>query len=121
MMTHLNSKTNTEQSLQSPTTSQANRTIEIETYNIYSANKLLLEQILETIGQITKKTLDKNPQQVMKLEPLILKLYRQLMCFLFNLEAEENRKTGQISIQPEVSLLITKVWNNIWKTLEEKK
>ena len=102
MMTHLNSKINTEQSVQPPTTSQANRIIEVETYNIHSVNKVLLQQILETIGQITKKTLDKNPQQVMKLEPLILELYRQLTHFLFNLEAEENRKTGQISIQPEV-------------------
>ena len=102
MMTHLSSKINTEQSVQPPQTSQANRIIEIETYNIYSVNKVLLQQILETIGQITKKTLDKNPQQVMKLEPLVLELYRQLTHFLFNLEAEENRKTGQISIQPEV-------------------
>ena len=109
-----------EQSVQPPTTSKANRIIEVETYNKYSVNKVLLQQILETIGQITKKTLDKNPQQVMKLKPLILELYRQLTCFLFNLEAEENRKTGQISIQPEVQLLVTKVWNNIWKTLEEK-
>ena len=29
----------------------------------------------------------------MKLEPLVLELYRQLMHLLFNLEAEENRKT----------------------------
>ena len=29
----------------------------------------------------------------MKLEPLVLELYRQLTHFLFNLEAEENRKT----------------------------
>ena len=120
-MTHLDSKINTEQSVQPPTTSQANKIIEIETYNIYSVNKVLLQQILETIGQITKKTLDKNPQQVMKLEPLVLELYRQLTHFLFNLEAEENRKTGQISIQPEVRLLVTKVWNDIWRTLEEKK
>ena len=42
------------------------------------------------------------------------------MHFLFNLEAEENRKTGQISIQPEVQLLVTKIGNDIWKTLEEK-
>ena len=102
MMTHLSSKINTEQSVQPPQTSQANRIIEIETYNIYSVNKVLLQQILETIGQITKKALDKNPQQVMKLEPLVLELYRQLTCFLSNLEAEENRKTGQISIQPQV-------------------
>ena len=102
VMTHLSSKINIEQSVQPPVTTQANRIIEIQTYNIYSVNKVLLQQILETIGQITKLTLDKNPQQVMKLEPLVLELYRQLTCFLFNLEAEENRKTGQISIQPEV-------------------
>ena len=48
-----------EQSVEPPTTSQANRII--ETYNIYSVNKVLLQQILETIGQITKKTLDKKP------------------------------------------------------------
>ena len=77
--------------MQPPTTSQAKRIIEVETYNIYSVNKVLLQQILETIGQITKKTLDKNPQQVMKLKPLILELYRQLTYFLFNLEAKENR------------------------------
>ena len=102
MMTHLNSKINSEQSVQPPETSQANRIIEIETYNIYSVDKVLLQQILETVGQIMKRTLDKNLQQVMKLEPLVLELYRQLTCFLFNLEAEENRRTGQISIQPEV-------------------
>ena len=106
--------------MQPSTTSQINKIIEVETYNIYSVNKVLLQQILETIGQITKKTLNRNPQQVMKLKPLILELYRQLTCFLFNLEAKENAKTGQISIQPEVQLLVTKIWNNTWKTLEEK-
>ena len=101
-MTCLNSKTNIEQSVEPPETSQAEKITEIETYNIYAVNKVLLQQILETVGQITKRTLNKNPQQVMKLEPLALELYRQLTCFLFNLEAEENRKTGQISIQPKV-------------------
>ena len=120
-MTPLNSNTNIEQPVQPPTTSQTDRIIEIVTHNIYSVNKVLLQQILETVGQITKKALNKNPQQVRKLEPLELELYRQLTHFLFNLEAEENRKTGQISIYPEVQLLVTKVWNNIWKTLEEKK
>ena len=52
---------NMEQSMQPSTTSQINKIIEVETYNIYSVNKVLLQQILETIGQITKKTLDKNP------------------------------------------------------------
>ena len=102
-------------------TSQADRIIEIETYNIYSVNKVLLQQILETVGESTKKALNKNPQQVRRLEPLVLELYRQLTHFLFNLEAKENRKCGQISIFPDVQLLVTKVWNHIWKTLEEKK
>ena len=88
--------------MQPSTTFQINKIIEIEMYSIYSVNKVLLQQILETIGQITKKILDRNPQQIMKLKPMILELYRQLMQFLFNLEAEENTKTGQLSVQPEV-------------------
>ena len=81
-------------------TSQADRIIEIETYNIYSVNKVLLQQILETVGQITKKALNKNPQQVRKLEPLVLELYRQLTHFLFNLEAEEKQKKWTNFILP---------------------
>ena len=95
--------------MQPSTTSQINKIIEVEMYNIYSINKVLLQQILETIRQITKKLLDRNPQQIMKLKPMILELYRQLMCFLFNLETKENTMTGQISVQPEVRLLVTKI------------
>ena len=51
---------------------------------------------------------------------MILELYKQLTCFLFNLEAEENTKTGQISVQPEVRQLVTKIWNDIWKILKQK-
>ena len=120
-MTPLNPNTNIEQTMQPPVISQVDREIKIETSNIYSVNKVLLQQILETVGQITSKTLNKNPQQVRELEPLVLELCRQLTCFLFNLEAEENQKSGQISIFPDVRLLVTKVWNHIWKTLEESK
>ena len=91
-----------EQSTPPSTSSQTNKIIEVETYNIYSVNKVILQQILETIRQITKTTLDRNPQQIMKLKPMILELCRQLTHFLFNLEAEENTKTGQISVYPEV-------------------
>ena len=63
--------------MQPSTTSQINKIIEVEMYNIYSVNKVLLQQILEIIRQITKKILDKNPQQIMKLKPMILELYRQ--------------------------------------------
>ena len=90
VMTSLNSNTNIEQTMQPPVISQVDRIIEIETCNIYSVNKVLLQQILETVGQITSKALNKNPQQVRKLEPLVLELYRQLTHFLFSLEAEEN-------------------------------
>ena len=107
-----------EQSTPPSTTSQTNKIIEVETYNIYSVNKVLVQQILETIGQITKKTLDRNPQQILKLKPMILELYRQLTHFLFNLEAEENTKTGQISIYPQQ--LVTEIWDDIWKILEQK-
>ena len=48
-MRPLNSNTNIEQTVQPPMTSQADRIIEIETYNIYSVNKVLLQQILETV------------------------------------------------------------------------
>ena len=120
-MTPLNSHTNSEQTVQPLMTSQVDREIKIEANNIYSVNKVLLQQILETVGQITSKTLNTNPQQIRKLEPLVFELYRQLTHFLFNLEAEENRRTGQISISPDVHLLVTKTWNQIWETLEEKK
>ena len=109
-----------EQSTPPSTSSQTNKIIEVETYNIYSVNKVLVQQILETIGQITKKTLDRNPEQVMKLKPMILELYRQLTHFLFNLEAEENTKTLQISVYWEIQQLVTKIWDDIWKILEQK-
>ena len=117
-MTPLGLYENIEQAIQPLVTSQVDREIKIQTSNKYSVNKILLQQILETVGQITSKTLNRNPQQVKKLEPLVLELYRQLTHFLFNLEAEENRKTGQISIFPDVRLLVTKTWNCIWETLK---
>ena len=119
VMTPLDLNTNTEQTVQPLMTSQVDRIIGIETCNIYSVNKVLLQQILETVGQITSEAFNRNPQQVRKSEPLVLELYRQLTRFLFNLEAEENRRTGQISIFSDVQLLVTKVWNHIWKILEE--
>ena len=109
-----------EQSTQPSTSSQTNKIIEVETCNIYSVNKVLLQQILETIRQVTKTILNRNPQQILKLKPMILELYTQLTCFLFNLEVEENTKTGQISVQPEVRQLVTKIWNDIWKIPEQK-
>ena len=59
-MTPLNSNTNIEQTVQPLMTSQVDREIKIEKSNIYSVNKVLLQQILETVGQITSKALNKN-------------------------------------------------------------
>ena len=60
-MTPFNSNTNIEQTVQPLMTSQVDRVVEIEKSNIYSVNKVLLQQILETVGQITSKVLNKNP------------------------------------------------------------
>ena len=57
-----------EQSTQPSISSQTNKIIEVEMYNIYSVNKVLLQQILETIRQVTKTILDRNPQQILKLK-----------------------------------------------------
>ena len=92
VMTPFNPNTNIEQTVQPLMTNQVDREIKIETSNIYSVNKVLLQQILETVGWITSKTLNKNPQQIRKLEPLVLELYRQLTHFLFNLEAKETEE-----------------------------
>ena len=82
VMTPLNPNTNIEQTVQPLVTSQVDREIKIETSNIYSVNKVLLQQILETVGQITSKALNKNLKQVKKLEPLVLELYNLFSILL---------------------------------------
>ena len=54
-MNPLDTNTNIEQTVQPLMTFQVDREIKIETSNIYSVNKVLLQQILETVGQITSK------------------------------------------------------------------
>ena len=49
-----------EQSVQPSTASQITRIIEVETYNVYSVNKVLLQQILETIGTNHKENTRKE-------------------------------------------------------------
>ena len=73
-MTPLNPNTNIEKQYKPLVTSQVDREIKIEASNIYSVNKVLLQQILETVGQITSKALNKNSRQVKKLEPLVLEV-----------------------------------------------
>ena len=80
-MTPLNSNTNIEQTVQPVMTNQVDREIKIEASNKYSVNKVLLQQILETVGWITNKTLNKNPQQDKKLEPLVLGVVQTTTTF----------------------------------------
>ena len=100
-MTPLDLNTNIEQTVQPLMTSQVDRIIEIE-----DMQYIFCQQ--GTASTDLRDCWDKSQD-------------RQLTHFLFNLEAEENRKTGQISIFSDVWLLVTRVWNHIWKTLEEKK
>ena len=64
VMTPLDLNTNIEQTVQPLTTSQVDRIIEIEICNIYSVTKVLLQQILETVGQITSKALNKTHKRL---------------------------------------------------------
>ena len=55
VMTSLNSNTNIEQTVQQPLmTPQVDREIKIEPSNIYSVNKVLLQQILDTVTRVYK-------------------------------------------------------------------
>ena len=122
VMTPLNSNANSERTVQQPLmANRVDREMGMETSGIYSVSKVLLQQILGTVGQITSETLNRGPWRIGRLEPLVLELCRQLVHFLFSLEAEENRGTGQVSISPGVRLLVTKTWKHIWRALEEGK
>ena len=55
---------------------QSPNIIRISTPNIYSINKVFVQQVLEVIGQATKCNIDKNPQEMLNIEPIILEFYR---------------------------------------------
>ena len=89
--------------------------IQVSTPNIYSVNKVLVQQIIETIGGITKNNIDINPVQMLSIESMILEFYRQITRYLFNLEVEEQRQTGQITIYPELCQEVSEAWDTVWK------
>ena len=97
---------------------QAPNIIGISTTNIYSVNKVFVQQILETIGQITKENIDKNPGEMLKIEPFILEFYRQLTRYLFSLEANEKRHMGLITIHHEYRQIVTRTWSVVWNTFK---
>ena len=79
---------------------------------------MFVQQILERIGQITKENIDKNPEEMLKIEPFILELYRQLTRYLFSLEANEKRHMGSITLHPEYRQIVTRTWSVVWNTFE---
>ena len=46
--------------------------IKVSTPNIYSVNKVFVQQVLEIIGQITRNGLNKNPKEMLKIESMVL-------------------------------------------------
>ena len=80
---------------------------------------MFVQQILETIGQITKESIDKNLEEMLQIEPFILEFYRQLTRYLFSLEADEKRHMGSITIHPEYRQIVTRTWDMVWNTFEK--
>ena len=98
---------------------QSPNIIRVSTPNIYSINKVFVQKVLEVIGQTTKCNIDKNPQEMLKIEPIILEFYRQITRYLFNLEADEKRHTGVITIHPELRQVVTDTWSAVWNSFEK--
>ena len=93
--------------------------IRVSTPNIYSINKVYVQQILETIGQTTKNNIDRNPKEMLKIGPIILECYRQITRYLFNLEADEKRYTGIITAFPKLWQIVNETWSEVWDTFKK--
>ena len=91
----------------------------ISTSNVESINKVLAQQIIEIIRQTTYKNLQYNPQMMLDIEPMVLELYQQVTRYIFNLEAEEYRCTGQITHFPELKQVVATTWENVWRSYEQ--
>ena len=63
---------------------QSPNIIWVTSTNIYYINRVFIQQTLEVIGQITKSNTDLNPWEMLKIKPVILELYKQIMQYLFN-------------------------------------
>ena len=103
----------------STTQSPAVHVIQIPTPNQHSINKVLAQQAVEVIGQVTYQNLSKDPSMMIALEPMILELYKQITRYTFSLEADEKRKTGNITHYPELKELVDNIWSNIWTKYEQ--
>ena len=54
------------------------RLIQVDTYTPQAVNKVLVQQMLEIIGQITKSNIQRNPAQMVEIQPLVLEFYWQM-------------------------------------------
>ena len=91
------------------------KVIQIDTYTPQAVNKVLVQQMLEVVGQITKSNIQRNPAQMVLIQPLVLEFYQQITQLLFDLEADEHRTSGTIADYPKLRQLITQVWEDVWK------
>ena len=98
---------------------QSPNIIWVSTTNIYSINKVFVQQVLEVIGQTTKNNIDKNPQEMLKIKPVILEFYKQVMWYLFNLEANEKRHTGMLTLHPKLRQVINETQEAVWNSFEK--
>ena len=71
--------------------------------------------MLEVVGQITKSNIQRNPAQMMEIQPLVLELYRQITHLLFDLEIDQHHTFATIANYPKLKQLITQVWEDVWK------
>ena len=91
------------------------KVIQVDTYTPQALNKVLVQQMLEVIGQITKSNIQRNPAQMVLIQPLVLELYWQITQLIFDLELDEHHTFGTIAVYPELRQLITQVWEDVWK------
>ena len=94
------------------------KVIQVNTYSSQAVNKVLVQQMLEVIGQVTKSNIQRSPAQMVLIQPLVLEFYWQITQLLFDLEADEHCTTGIITVHPELRQLITQVWEDVWKMIE---
>ena len=91
------------------------RVIQVNTYTPQAVNKVLVQQMLEVIGQINKSNIQRNPAQMVEIQPLVLEFYQQITWLLFDLEADEHHIIRTIVVHPKLRQLMTQVWKDVWK------
>ena len=58
---------------------QSPNIIQVTTTNIYSVNRIFVQEILEIKGKTTKSNTDQNPQEMLKIKAVISDLYKEVI------------------------------------------